>query len=46
MLAMRASKSRFSRVEYGAALWLGVMLGIGLWQGYGAWLFSGVNRAG
>jgi hypothetical protein len=46
MLAMRASKSRFSRVEYVAALWLAAMLAVGLWQGYGAWLFGGAHHAG
>jgi hypothetical protein len=45
MLAMRALKSRFSRVEWVAAAWLSVVLAIGLWQSYGAWLFGGASHA-
>ena len=33
--------SRRSRVERVAIAWLATVLAVGLWQAYGAWLFSG-----
>jgi hypothetical protein len=48
MRAMNAGdvKRKFSRAERGAFVGLIFLVLLGLWQGYGAWLFGGAGHGG